>query len=363
MIFRLWRRVTIYVIGTGCALYTLSGLLSVVVYFHRGGLDIETVHVDRATVPFSIYASAEARRAFAEIINNQPPVELMLSIEASRRYFDSESERLLDRMQNRYPVNIEQRSYNGVIAEVITPESGIAEGNEQRVLINLHGGSFMWGSVVASRLESIPIASVMGIKVVGVDYRLAPEFKFPAAHDDIIAVYKSLLETYSANKIGIYGCSAGAILTAQVIAILAQQGVPLPGAAGIFCGAGGDMYGDSWYFAYPLVGRSSIDLGGLDFHVFDAPYYHGTDENDQRLSPVLYPEILEVFPPTLFISGTRDWALSSALNHNNKLALAGVETRFHTWDGLWHAFFYDADIPESREMYNIVADSFDHWLH
>jgi len=73
----------------------------------------------------------------------------------------------------------------GVPVRIVTPE-GMPEGNKDKVLLNLHGGGF--NSDSGSYTESIPIASYAKIKVVAVLYRLAPEYPFPAAVDDEVAV-------------------------------------------------------------------------------------------------------------------------------------------------------------------------------
>ena len=69
-------------------------------------------------------------------------------------------------------------------------------------------------------------------------YRLAPEHPFPAAVDDSVAVYRELLKTYKPQHIGIYGASAGGILTGEVAVKIKQLGLPMPGALGIFTGTG-----------------------------------------------------------------------------------------------------------------------------
>ena len=123
----------------------------------------------------------------------------------------------------------------GVPVHIVTPDNMPAANND-KVLLNLHGGGF--NSDSGSYTESIPIASYTKIKVIAVLYRLAPEHPFPAAVDDSIAVYKELLKTYKPDHIVIYGTSAGAILTAEVAVNLKQLGLPLPAALGIFSGMG-----------------------------------------------------------------------------------------------------------------------------
>ena len=79
----------------------------------------------------------------------------------------------------------------------------------------------------------MPVASLGKIRVVAVDYRQGPEHVFPAASEDVTAVYRELLKHYPAENIGIYGNSAGAVLTAMVIAWFQKEGLPRPGAIGL----------------------------------------------------------------------------------------------------------------------------------
>ena len=96
-----------------------------------------------------------------------------------------------------YPVNIEETSIAGVRTDIITPLA-MPDANRGRVLINLHGGGFVSDS--GSLIEGVPIANLTKIKVVSVYYRLAPESPFPAAVDDVVAVYRELLKTQPARR-------------------------------------------------------------------------------------------------------------------------------------------------------------------
>src|SRR6185312_14600393 len=91
--------------------------------------------------------------------------------------------------------------------------------------------------------ESIPIASIGKIKVISIDYRMAPEYTFPAASDDVVAVYRQLLKTYKPKNMGLYGCSAGGLLTAESISRFQKESLPLPAAIGMFC-SGASYYQD-----------------------------------------------------------------------------------------------------------------------
>jgi acetyl esterase/lipase len=84
--------------------------------------------------------------------------------------------------------------------------------------------------------------------------------------------------------------------------------------------------------------------------------------DDPILSPVDLPRVLAMFPPTLFITASRDLAMSSAIYTNEGLSELGVPTELHVWDGLFHGFFYDPDVPESRACYRVMVRFFEHRL-
>ena len=69
--------------------------------------------------------------------------------------------------------------------------------------------------------------------------------------------------------------------------------------------------------------------------------------------------LLAQFPPTLLVTSTRGMEYSSAINSHNALVRAGVDAELHVWDGLPHAFWYNSDLPESREVYDVIARFFD----
>ena len=257
-------------------------------------------------------------------------------------------------IRDRYPVSITSQRIGGVYSEIFTPNQGIGRQNQKRVLINLHGGGFLEGSRTVSHLESIPIAGAGHIKVVSVDYRQAPEARFPAASEDVAAVYRELLKTYQPKNIGIYGCSAGGLLTAQTIAWLQKENLPLPGAVGMFCmGATYTGKGDSFFIARAIEGAPADEFAKY------FAYFEGTKPDDPLVYPVLSQTVLRAFPPSLLVTGTRDHALSAVVYTHSRLSQLGVETELHVFEGLGHAFFYDPALPESREVYALVSKFFD----
>lgn len=311
-------------------------------------------------LPYSHFASDAAKAKFAELLaevragKGPNPADLADQRQFYQRYND---ERLRE-VQRRYPAKVSEMSLAGVAVHSVEPAGGIAPAQRQRVLINLHGGAFMWGSGSGALVEAIPIAAVSGMRVVAVDYRLAPEHVYPAAVDDVEAVYRELLKQYRAENIGIYGCSAGGVLTAQTTARLLQKKLPVPGAIGMFCGTGLLFRGDSGTLGQLAVGSPPMAAdGGAAL-----PYLRTAQADDVVAYPMQSPDLLARFPPSLLLAGGRDFALSALTTAQRRLLAAGVDARLLVFDGLWHAFFVFPELPESQEAYARISEFFDHQL-
>jgi epsilon-lactone hydrolase len=334
-----------------------------------------TVQLPSLTVPFSTFASKEAKGQFtagrayladAALDLRKYTSATAADIGALRRKFAEGLQPALQEAQELYPTTSESKTLAGVYTDMITPRDGVAARNRHRVLINLHGGAFLMGARVEGALESIPVASLGKIAVVAVDYRQGPEHRFPAATEDAVAVYKELLKSYEPANIGIYGCSAGGLLTAEVVAWIGREGLPMPGAVGIFCAsAAGWAGGDSGTVAMPLSGISTPPefLAGPHPEVSNMLYFRDANLNDPLVLPIRSTAVLTRFPPTLIITSTRDTALSGAAYTHAQLTKLGVTADLHVWEGLGHGFFTNSPrLPESREVWNVVTHFFDEHL-
>ena len=154
---------------------------------------------------------------------------------------------------------------------------------------------------------------------------------------------------------GLFGTSAGAILTAEVAVKLRQLGLPLPAALGVFSGTGDlSQSGDSeaFYTIWGLGGELKPPSKGP---LID-PYVGKTDPKDPVLSP-LYAN-LKGFPPTLFVTSTRDLLLSGTTILHRAFLHAGVDAQLVVFEALPHAFWYDYHLPETKEALGLMADFF-----
>ncbi|MFC5743902.1 alpha/beta hydrolase [Dyella tabacisoli] len=308
------------------------------------------------SAPYSAFASPESLVRFQQmIVENRSAPGLGSPIEVSRAYYERINADRVERMKKLYPVKIAAQTIGGVPTDVVEPAAGIGGDSHERVLINLHGGGFLWGAHSGGLVESIPIASLGKIKVVSVDYRQGPEYVFPTASDDVEAVYRALLKHYKAKNIGIYGCSAGGFLTAESVARFISKHLPVPGAIGTFCASLVALDGDSVYTAPPLNGDA---VPKHPIQLTDLPYFKGASPTDPQVLPGVSPQLLAKFPPTLLISGTRDFSMSSVIRSHALLTQAGVDADLHVWDGMWHSFFSDPELPESKDAYNVIVKFF-----
>jgi monoterpene epsilon-lactone hydrolase len=324
------------------------------------------VHLPPLVVPFSTFASPEAKVPFLANGKFQETYAKAKTIAEQRQAFSDFMQPGLARTKVLYPADSVATTIAGVYTDVITPKGGIAARNRNRVLINLHGGGFMIGARIMGAMESMPVASLGKIKVVTVDYRQGPEHKFPAASEDVAAVYKELLKTYKPRNIGIYGCSAGGVLTAEATAWIANEKLPAPGAIGILCAsAAGWSGGDSGHVALPLDGvmPSREDSGPPHPSVSNAAYFSDADFNDPLVEPIRSTAVLAKFPPTLIVTSTRDLAMSPAVYTHTQLVKLGVAAELHVWEGMVHGFFTtEPDLPETREVWDVVTKFFDQHL-
>lgn len=320
-----------------------------------------TVETGNLRIPFSAYATDEARQTFVAGLQPAPP-EIANDLPALRKHYTAFNDKLCDQMLERFDVQVLETEIGGVPVHQVIPTA--VRDDDGRTLLNLHGGAFMWGSGSGALVEAIPVAATSGIPVIAVDYRLAPEHTFPAASDDVQAVYEALLASTPARAIGMFGCSAGAILTGQCMAQFLHHDLPLPGGIAMISGAGLLPMGDSAYTSRALSGeRSNTDINDTDVPMSVLwNYLQGTAVDDPRVAPGIDSRILDRFPPSLLIAGSRDFAASSVTTMHRRLVAQQVDSELFLFDGMWHAFHIFPDLPESTEVYGLLARFFDRTL-
>lgn len=256
-------------------------------------------------------------------------------------------------------VKIEPVEVAGVKCYNIKPKT-IAPGKENQLLVHIHGGAFVFNGGLAATGEGCLLADACKMRVLSIDYRMPPDHPFPAAPDDIIAVWKALLKEHDPKNIVMGGTSAGGGLTMTTMLRCKAEKLPMPAA--IFIGTPGAILpkvGDSLWL------NAEVDhlLGRYEGMIEAALklYANGKDMNDPMLSP-LYGDMTG-WPPAILISGTRDLLLSPTVLTHRKLRAAGVAAELHVFEGMAHADYLVAyGTPESKEALKEIAAFFEKYL-
>lgn len=209
--------------------------------------------------------------------------------------------------------------------------------DQGRVMLYVHGGGYVQGSLATHRNMVFEIAKAIGGRVLNLDYRMAPEHPFPAAVDDTVAAWKALLESgVDPAKASFGGDSAGGGLVVAALMAARDQGVAPP-ACGCCISPWTDLIGtgrtmDAKADEDPMVGRA-----GLDF--FAGLYAGGQDKATPLMSPIFGD--LKGLPPLLVQVGTAETLLDDSRRLVARARHAGVDIDYAEWPGMphiWHIF-------------------------
>ena len=241
---------------------------------------------------------------------------------------------------------------NGVYCEWVS----FKEPSKNNVFVYLHGGGYYRASAQASRMAASNISKVCDCRVLTVDYRLAPENKFPAALEDAYSSYHWLLERgISSKDIIVGGSSAGGGLTAALLIKLKMEDDPLPAAA-VLLSPWTDLTQSADTYRSNADKDPSISKQYLD--VAAQRYLGDTDPKEPLVSPV-YAQ-LEGLPPLLIQVGKDETMLGDAEAFAEKAVKAGIEVRFEVYEDVPHAWHNSEQhipgIPEVWEALGNIAE-------
>ena len=238
------------------------------------------------------------------------------------------------------PMDSELQQIAGVPTWVVTP-AGAPTGDDAPVFLSIHGGALIMGGGDLTRVMTEISALSANVVHWAPDYRMPPAHPYPAALDDVVAVYKALLEVRDPSRIIVGGGSAGGNLAAALLLRAKDEGLPMP-AALVLLTPEVDLTesGDSF------VTLADVSVGLQSLHDANQLYAGGHDLTDPYLSP-LFGDVTG-FPPTLLISGTRDLFLSNTVRMHRKLRESGVDADLHIFDARPHAGYGNA--PEEAAV-------------
>jgi len=256
-------------------------------------------------------------------------------------------------------VTIETAVMGGVKVFILNPKEILPE-NRNRLLVHVHGGGYVYNPGEAGTGEGVLMAGYGGFKVISIDYRMPPDFPYPAAMDDAMAVWREAVKMQNPRNMAIFGTSTRGGMTLAMILRAKQENLPLPAA--IAPGTPwsdltetGDTYKTNEWLDNVLVSYNGYLVRAAKL------YANGHDLKDPQLSPI-YGDF-HGFPPTILTSGTRDLFLSLTVLTHRKLRRAGVEADLQVYEGMSHAQYnFDAFAPETKEVFTEIAQFFDKHL-
>jgi acetyl esterase/lipase len=262
-------------------------------------------------------------------------------------------------LRRHFEVDVTERTIAGVRCYVVTPKS-IPTKNRKRLLVNVHGGGYVFGPGESGTLEAITMAGFSQMKVISIDYRMPPDHPYPAAMDDAMAAWKAIVKLEKPARIGLFGTSTGGGMTLAMVQRAKAEGLPLPAAI-----APGTPWSDLSKTGDSYFTNDSLDnaLGGYEPLLSAAAklYANGLDLKDPRLSPV-YGDFTG-FPPTILTTGTRDLFLSNTVRVHRRLRAAGVEAQLEVYEGQSHGqYIPDPTAPETKEAFGEITKFFDSHL-
>ena len=339
----------------------LATILLALTYFTLNSVQSQTTpvrNIPARTLPTPTTVSPELQKEIAPAWNtNTSPAPTTNQQWKAMIQKDNEPEaNKVDPLLKEFHVTLEHKTIAGVPVFLVKPDT-IAQQNRNRLLLHVHGGGYVVFAGKAATPEAILMAHYGQIEVISVDYRMPPDFPFPAAIDDTVAVWKAVIQSHAPASIGLFGTSAGGGLTLATVLKLKELHLPLPGA--LMAGTPWtdlSETGDSYYtneFIDNVLGTYRGSLAA------DARLYAGPHDLKEPLLSPIYGDV-SGFPPTILLSGTRDLFLSNTVRMHQKLLQANVRANLLVFEGQSHAqYLIVPNAPESAAAFREVASFFD----
>lgn len=274
------------------------------------------------------------------------------SLEEARRVWDGFSETVPAYSS---AVRIDEVSEGGVRGEWVShPDS-----DTRRVVIHFHGGGYVIGRPKTYRNFNARIAEGSGARVFSVDYRLAPEHRYPAARDDCLAAYEWLLESgRDPSEVAFVGESAGGGLVLATLLAAKAKGLPLPASA-VAISPWADLTNSGDSHRINSEADPMIESGILD--AWAKEYLGGANPKEAGASP-LFGDVSGL-PPIYLLVGSTERLLDDTRRLFLRLSNAGIETSIDVGSEMphnWPLFAYA--IPEGEASVRKIGAFFrQHW--
>lgn len=281
----------------------------------------------------------EGRNKGANLPKANAPIEEWTKIQ--KEYADVASE-FVPIVVEKYGATVDTLFVGGIRAISVTPKNYQAS---DKVIVYIHGGAFAFYHADVTLTSSIPLADVTGLKIITIDYTLAPHAKYNQIADEVLAFYQELLKEYKPENIAIYGDSAGGAIAASAILKMRDLYINMPKALVLWSGwLDVAEIGDT----YSTLKDNDPNLVYNGFLENCAEAYAPKSEwKNPYVSPV-YGNFSKDFPPTLIQVGGKEIFLSNSLRMYRNLKENNKEVELDVYEGMWHVWQGYYNIPESK---------------
>ena len=255
---------------------------------------------------------------------------------------------LLEQMLTGHPLAHDVRTTPGELGGVPVIFIEIAESEAKGVILHMHGGGFSLGSAAGSVGFVSDLARKAGMSAITVDYRLAPEHPYPAALQDVAAVYQALLQRETSGaQIVVSGESAGGNLALELLIAGKQRGMEMPAAMVLFSPMTDlTVTGDS--YTTKADADPNITAAAIRTRANDYLNGTGTDPADPLVSPIFAD--LTGLPPLLVQAGSHEVLLDDATQLATRAAANDVAVTLDITPGVGHVFqTFSAVLDEGDE--------------
>ena len=241
----------------------------------------------------------------------------------------------------------------GLRARVYTPKGGTAP---YPVIVYYHGGGWVIATNDTYAASAQALCEQVGAVVVSVEYRKAPEHKFPAAHDDAFTAYQAVLKNAATmkgdpNKVAVVGESAGGNLACNVSIMARDKKVALPKYQVLVYPIAGSDVNTASYQANTET--APLNKAGMQWF-FQNYQRTAADLKDPRIN--LVAASLKGLPATTIIGADYDPLTTEGKTLADKLTAAGVKVNYKKYDGTTHEFFgMAAVVPEAKAAQEVVV--------
>lgn len=247
-----------------------------------------------------------------------------------------------------------QSAPDGILVRIYKPKNA---AGQLPVVVYYHGGGWVIGSLDVYEPSAKAISEKAKAIVVSVDYRLSPENKFPAAHEDSYAAYKWVRENAASiggnpAKVAVAGESAGGNLAVAVSILARERGLALPShIVSVYPIANNDTNTAS-YNQY----ANAVPLNRPAMQYFFANYFRTPADGEDRVISLVDVADLRGLPPVTIIGAQIDPLQTEGQQLRDKLLGAGVAVNYQLYQGTTHEFFGTyAVVPKAEEAQNFAA--------